>query len=83
MAERIVTAFVLAFYGYATVGSLFAIAFEAFPTLSVSGNATEGSPPASYLLCAAGKHGADSHVTPFAGKAVQLRGTLILEMWAK
>lgn len=27
MAERIVTAFVLAFYGYAAVGSLFAIAF--------------------------------------------------------
>jgi len=48
-----------------------------FPTLVVSrpGPAESGSP--RYLLVAAGKHGADSQTAAYAGKAVQLRGTLI------
>ncbi len=48
-----------------------------FPTLIVvqPGSADAGS--SRYLLVAAGKHGADQQIAGFAGKKVQLRGTLI------
>ena len=50
-----------------------------FPTLLVRrpGETTGHAQYSRYLLVAAGKHGADQQVAPFAGKSVRLRGTLI------
>ena len=48
-----------------------------FPTLLVKrpGSAPSGS--SHYLLVGEGKHGADDEVSPFEGKSVRLKGTLI------
>jgi len=50
-----------------------------YPTLLVRrpGTANGQSPYSRYLLVATGKHGADSQVAAFAGKHIQLRGSLI------
>jgi hypothetical protein len=52
-------------------------------TLSPSGNATDDSSQASYLLCAPGKHGADTLVNPFAGKPSNYGELLSLAARAK
>ncbi len=48
-----------------------------YPILIVAMPGAAESGSSRYLLVAEGKHGADSQVASFAGKAVQLRGTLI------
>jgi hypothetical protein len=51
---------------------------EAGPyTTLLSSPDVANSSPLRYLLVAKGKHGADSQVTPYIGKSVRLRGTLI------
>src|SRR5271166_5713077 len=44
-----------------------------FPDLFLPGSSTDRADTSSYLLCAPGKHGADSLVQPFVGKHVKLR----------
>jgi hypothetical protein len=48
-----------------------------FPTLLVKRPGSPDSGPSHYLLVAEGKHGADEEVSPFEGKSVHLKGTLI------
>jgi len=47
-----------------------------YPALVTAGTAPEGK-AARFLLVASGKHGADSQVQQYAGKAVRLSGSLI------
>jgi hypothetical protein len=48
-----------------------------YPTLVVAQPGATEAGSSRYLLVAAGKHGADSQVAAYAGKTVQLRGTMI------
>ena len=50
---------------------------QPFPTLVVKRPGSTDSGSSRYLLVAEGKHGADSEVAGFDGKAVRLRGSLI------
>ncbi len=48
-----------------------------YPTLMVATHGSAEAGSSRYLLVGEGKHGADSQVAAFAGKTIQLRGTLI------
>src|SRR5215470_11822823 len=48
-----------------------------YPALRMAASGAADGKPMRFLLVAAGKHGADSQVEPYAGRTVRLRGTLI------
>jgi len=75
---RVQRTFAPSVFEYGKVGT-FEGTIEAtpYPILILAGARSAGPGASRYLLVAEGKHGADSQVAAFTGKAVQLRGTKI------